>query len=71
VPEVDALIARIEATLGGTPGTDQAVTAAEVQAARFRTTRRGGYDQSVVDEALEAYAQQLESQEERRDEPWR
>jgi DivIVA domain-containing protein len=59
--EVDALIDRIEATLDGTAGPGQAVTAADVRAARFRTTRRGGYDQSAVDEMLDAYAEQLGS----------
>jgi len=56
IAEVDELIARIEATLttGTRPG--QAVTAADVQAAKFRTTRRGGYDEQVVDEALDHYA---------------
>lgn len=59
-PEVDALIERIEATLAGTAGPGQAVTAADVRAARFGTTRRGGYDPSMVDQALEVYAGQLE-----------
>ena len=56
IAEVDELIARIEATLatGTRPG--QAVTAADVQAAKFGTTRRGGYDEQVVDEALDYYA---------------
>jgi hypothetical protein len=50
IAEVDELIARIESTLttGTRPG--QAVSAADVQAARFGTTRRGGYDEQVVDE---------------------
>lgn len=59
-PEVDALIERIEATLAGTAGPDRAVTAADARAARFGTTRRGGYDPSMVDQTLAAYAQQLE-----------
>jgi DivIVA domain-containing protein len=56
IAEVDELIARIEATL--TPGTrpGRAVTAADVEAAKFGTTRRGGYDERVVDEALDYYA---------------
>jgi DivIVA domain-containing protein len=56
IAEVDKLIARIEATL--TTGTRpvQAVTAADVQAAKFGTTRLGGYDEPVVDEALDYYA---------------
>jgi DivIVA domain-containing protein len=56
IAEVDELIARIEATLtiGTRPG--QAVTAADVEAAKFGTTRRRGYDEQVVDEALDYYA---------------
>jgi DivIVA domain-containing protein len=56
IAEVDELIARIEATLttGTRPG--QAVTAADVQEVKFGTTRRGGYDEQVVDEALDYYA---------------
>ena len=57
--EVDEFIARIEATLttGTRPG--QAVTAADVEAAKFGTTRRGGYDEQMVDQALEHYADAL------------
>jgi DivIVA domain-containing protein len=57
--DVDDFIARIEATLttGGQPG--RAVTAADVQAAKFGTTWRGGYDEMVVDEALDHYADGL------------
>jgi DivIVA domain-containing protein len=56
IAEVDELIARIEATLtaGSRPG--PAVTAADVEAAKFGTTRRGGYDEQLVDEALDYYA---------------
>jgi hypothetical protein len=56
IAEVDALIARIEATLttGTRPG--PAVTAADVEAAKFGTTRRGGYDEQLVDKALDYYA---------------
>jgi hypothetical protein len=56
IAEVDELIARIEATLttGTRPG--PAVTAADVEAAKFGTTRRGGYDEQLVDEALDYYA---------------
>jgi len=59
IAEVDELIARIEATLtaGTRPG--PAVSAADVQAAKFGTTRRGGYDEQVVDEALDYYADAL------------
>jgi DivIVA domain-containing protein len=55
IAEVDEFVARIEATLatGTRPG--QAVTAADVQAATFGT-RLGGYDEQVVDEALDYYA---------------
>ena len=59
--EVDAFIDRIEATLGGTAAPGQAVTAAEVRAVQFGTTRRKGYDDRMVDEALEAYAARLAS----------
>jgi len=59
IAEVDEFVARIEATLttGTRPG--QAVTAADVQAAKFGTTRLGGYDEQVVDEALDHYAAAL------------
>lgn len=57
--EVDTFIARIEATL--TPGIrpGPAVTAADVEAAKFGTTRRGGYDEQTVDQALDHYADAL------------
>ncbi len=57
--EVDEFIARIEVTLtrGARPG--PVVTAADVEAAKFGTTRRGGYDEQVVDEALDQYADGL------------
>jgi DivIVA domain-containing protein len=57
--EVDAFIAQIEATL--TPGIrpGPAVTAADVEAAKFGTTRRGGYDEQTVDQALDHYADAL------------
>ena len=57
--EVDAFIARIEATLttGTRPG--PAVTAADVEAAKFGTTRLGGYDEQTVDQALDHYADAL------------
>ncbi len=56
ITEVDELIARIEATLttGTRPG--PAITAADVETAKFGTTRRGGYDEQIVDEALDYYA---------------
>ena len=59
--EVDAFIDRIEATLNGTAAPGQAVTAADVRAARFGTTRRKGYPMRVVDDALDAYAALLAS----------
>ena len=57
--EVDEFIARIEATLttGTRPG--QPVTAADVEAAKFGTTRRGGYEERTVDQALDHYADAL------------
>ncbi len=61
VSDVDALIERIEATLGGFAWSSQAITAADVRQAMFRTTRRGGYDQRTVDQALDLYAEQLDS----------
>jgi DivIVA domain-containing protein len=57
--DVDAFIDRIEATLSGTAAPGQAVTAADVNAARFGTTRRQGYDEQMVDDAMDAYAAQL------------
>ncbi|HEX4059557.1 MAG TPA: hypothetical protein VHY58_00930 [Streptosporangiaceae bacterium] len=57
--DVDEFVARIEATLtaDGLPG--QVVTAADVEAVKFGTTRRGGYDEMVVDQALDHYADGL------------
>jgi hypothetical protein len=54
--EVDEFIARIEAALtsGTRPG--RAVTAADVDAVKFGTTRNGGYDEQLVDKALDHYA---------------
>lgn len=57
--EVDEFVARIEATLAGDARSGQVVTAADVEAAKFGTTRRGGYDEQVVDEALDQYADGL------------
>ncbi len=54
--EADGFIARIEATLAGDARSGQAVTAADVEAVKFATTWRGGYDEQVVDEALDHYA---------------
>jgi hypothetical protein len=60
VPEVDEFVARIEATLSGGARPERAVTAADVRAVRFPTTRRGGYVQLVVDEDLDRYAGELD-----------
>ena len=57
--EVDEFIARIEAALAGDARSGQAVTAGDVQAVKFATTWRGGYDEQVVDEALDHYADGL------------
>jgi DivIVA domain-containing protein len=60
--EVDALVDRIEATLAGRiVWSGDAVTAEEVRQAKFRTTWREGYDEEMVDEALDSYAHQLNS----------
>jgi DivIVA domain-containing protein len=57
--EVDELIARIEATLSGHARPAQAITATDVQAAKFTVTRHGGYDEQTVDLALDHYADAL------------
>jgi hypothetical protein len=58
--EVDELIARIEATLSGHARPAQAITAADVQAVKFKVTRHGGYDERVMDEVLDHYAAELD-----------
>lgn len=58
--EVDGLIARIEATLGRGPQDAHQVTADEVRRATF-TSRRGGYNETAVDFALEAFVVALET----------
>jgi DivIVA domain-containing protein len=58
--EVDALIARIEATLGRGSRDIDVVTADEVRRATFRT-KRGGYHETAVDFALEAFVVALET----------
>lgn len=58
--EVDELIARIEATLSGHARPAQAVTAADVQAVKFKVARHGGYDERVMDEVLDRYADELD-----------
>ena len=60
--EVDEFIARIEATLNGTAAPGQAVVAGDTRATQFRFTRRGGYDDSEVDAALDRYAEELTRQ---------
>ncbi|GAA0951716.1 DivIVA domain-containing protein [Nonomuraea longicatena] len=58
--DVDTLVGRIEATLGR-GGRDLApVTADDVRAATFRA-RRGGYNETAVDFALEAFVVALET----------
>ncbi|MEV4101484.1 DivIVA domain-containing protein [Nonomuraea sp. NPDC049649] len=58
--EVDALIERIEATLGRGPLDLEPVTVDEVRGATF-TSRRGGYQETAVDFALEAFVVALEA----------
>lgn len=62
--EVDALIGRIESTLGRGPHTLEPVTADEVRSATFRA-KRGGYQETAVDFALEAFVVALETQAKR------
>jgi DivIVA domain-containing protein len=63
IADVDALIDRIEATLGITPRYGPPVTAADVAAAQFRIVRLSfGYDMREVDEALDRYEEQLREQ---------
>ncbi|MCG5219028.1 DivIVA domain-containing protein [Streptosporangium sp. KLBMP 9127] len=58
--QVDALVRRIEGTLGrGTLDGDE-VTADEIRLTRFRT-RRGGYHEKAVDYALEAFIVAIET----------
>ncbi len=58
--EVDEFIARIEATLSGHARPAQAITAADVQAVKFNVTWHGGYDERVMDEVLDHYADELD-----------
>ncbi|HUR04235.1 MAG TPA: DivIVA domain-containing protein [Nonomuraea sp.] len=58
--EVDALIGRIEATLGRGPRELAQVTADDVRTATFRA-KRGGYQETAVDFALEAFVVALET----------
>ncbi|WP_055507294.1 DivIVA domain-containing protein [Nonomuraea pusilla] len=59
--DVDTLIARIESTLGRGRSDVEPVTADEVRNATFRA-RRGGYQETAVDFALEAFVVALETQ---------
>jgi DivIVA domain-containing protein len=58
--EVDEFIARIEETFSGNARPGQAITAADIRAVRFNVTRRGGYDERVMDEVLDHYADELD-----------
>ncbi|MEV5408452.1 DivIVA domain-containing protein [Thermopolyspora sp. NPDC052614] len=60
--EVDALIKRIEATLGKGVLESEPVTADELRAARFRV-RLGGYNELAVDYALEAFIIAVENKD--------
>jgi hypothetical protein len=57
---VDEFIARIEATLSGHARPGQAITAADVQAVKFKVTRHGGYDERTMDEVVDHYAHELD-----------
>jgi hypothetical protein len=57
--KVDAFIARIEATLTGNARPGQAVTPADVEAAKFKVTRHAGYEERTMDEVLDRYADEL------------
>jgi DivIVA domain-containing protein len=63
IDEVDEFIARIAATLSGHALPGQAVTAADVRAVKFKTSRLSGYDEEVLDEALDRYADELDKRE--------
>jgi DivIVA domain-containing protein len=58
--EVDEFITRIEATLCGHARPGHAITASDVQAVTFNVTRHGGYDERVMDEVLDHYADELD-----------
>ncbi|GGO70568.1 hypothetical protein GCM10012289_34270 [Nonomuraea cavernae] len=58
--DVDALIERIEATLGRGSRDVEPVTADDVRHATFRA-KRGGYQETAVDFALEAFVVALET----------
>ncbi|HEY9522018.1 MAG TPA: DivIVA domain-containing protein, partial [Thermopolyspora sp.] len=58
--QVDALIRRIEGTLGRGALDGDPVTADEIRDARFRV-KRGGYHEMAVDFALEAFIVAVET----------
>jgi DivIVA domain-containing protein len=58
--QVDALILRIESTLGRGAPTDDPITADEIRDARFRT-KLGGYNETAVDYALDAFIVAVET----------
>jgi DivIVA domain-containing protein len=60
--EVDALVARIEGTLGRAPLVDRPVTAERVRQVHFTVVMRG-YDPDAVDHALLGYVLLLERRE--------
>lgn len=63
IADVEALIERIEGTLGLRPRYGPPVTAAEVAAAQFRLVRlKPGYDMREVDEALDHFQELLRGQ---------
>ena len=64
--EVDEFIARIEATLSGNARPGQAITAADVQAVKFKVTWRAGYDERTLDVVLDHYAHELDKRTSRR-----
>ncbi|GGL32180.1 DivIVA domain-containing protein [Planomonospora parontospora] len=58
--QVDALIHRIESTLGRGAPTDAPITADEIREARFRV-KLGGYNETAVDYALDAFIVAVET----------
>jgi len=60
VSDVDRFVARVEGTLAGTLPPGQTVTGGDARTVRFRVTRRGGYDERQVDDALDRYAEELD-----------
>jgi DivIVA domain-containing protein len=68
--EVDALVARIEGTLGQAPPADRPVTAERVRQVNFTMVMRG-YDPDAVDHALLGYVLLLERRERDSSGQWR